>query len=118
MLAAEEMASGEEEGSQNPAWELYEVENLVLNPAGTQGRRFLILSAAIEVDPDRTLSILQGLEPRLRDGILRALGSWGVEELVDANRRTEVEEVVRAVVREVTGGQPVGRVYFSQFVLQ
>lgn len=101
-----------------PAWELFALDNLVVNPAGTQGRRFLVVSASIEVDPERTLPLLQRAEPRIRDGILRALGAWGVEELTDASRRADVEALVQRVVREVAGDAPVGRVYFSQFLLQ
>ncbi len=101
-----------------PEWALFALDNLVVNPAGTQGRRFLIVSASIEADPDRTLPTLERSDARLRDGILRALGAWGVEDLTDAARRPEIEAIVRNVAREVAGDAPVGRVYFSQFLLQ
>lgn len=101
-----------------PEWALFALDNLVVNPAGTQGRRFLIVSASIEADPDRALPALERSDARLRDGILRALGAWGVEELTDASRRPEIEAIVRGVAQDVAGDARVGRIYFSQFLLQ
>jgi flagellar FliL protein len=122
-LAGAPMAGAGNGGAEAPAsaepdWALFALDNLVVNPAGTQGRRFLIVSASIEVDPDRALPSLERSDARLRDGILRALGAWGVEELTDAARRPEIEALVQGVARDVVGDAPVGRVYFSQFLLQ
>jgi flagellar basal body-associated protein FliL len=99
-------------------WELYTVDNLILNPAGTRGRRFLVASVAVEVDRVRTLPLLQDSEIQVRDGMIRALSSQGVDELADPTRRTEMEELLRQVVSDLTNGAPVGRVYFSRFVIQ
>ncbi len=106
------------EAEPEPEWELLILENMVLNPAGTQGRRFLIFTAAIEVDGERTLPTLQNADARLRDAILRGLGAWGVEDLADAEQRGRWEELVRQIALEVADDAPVGRVYFSQFLLQ
>jgi flagellar basal body-associated protein FliL len=103
---------------ENVDWELYSVDNLILNPAGTRGRRFLVVSIAVEVDRVRTLPLLQGLEVQIRDGMIRALSSQGVDELADPSRRAELEELLRQVMSELTSGAPVGRVYFSRFVIQ
>jgi flagellar protein FliL len=101
-----------------PDWALFGIDNLVVNPAGTQGRRFLIVSLAVEVEPDSALPRASGAEARIRDGILRALGARTIEELADPDRRSELESMVRAAVVDVTDDRSVGRVYFSQFVLQ
>ncbi len=119
--APERSANNGEEGEnllQNVDWELYTVDNLVLNPAGTRGRRFLVASVAIEVDRRRTLPLLEDSEVQVRDGMIRALSSLGVDELADPARRPEVEDMLRRVVSDITDGAPVGRVYFSRFVLQ
>ncbi|TVP45379.1 MAG: hypothetical protein EA350_09320 [Gemmatimonadales bacterium] len=110
--------TGDHESAVEPAWELFSLDNLVVNPAGTQGRRFLVVSLAVEVEPDSALPRVAAAEARIRDGILRALGARTVEELADPDRRSELEALVRAAVVSVADDRSVGRVYFSQFVLQ
>jgi len=119
-MASRAAEEGEESENllQNVDWELYTVDNLVLNPAGTRGRRFLVASVAIEVDRRRTLPLLENSEVQIRDGMIRALSSQGVDELADPARRPEMEDMLRRVVSDITDGAPVGRVYFSRFVLQ
>ncbi len=116
--AGVEEAEAAEPQEVEPDWALFAVENLVVNPAGTQGRRFLVLSLSVEVDPVEALPRLEGGEVRVRDGLLRALGGWGVEELAAVENRAALEAQIREVVLHVAGNAPVGRIYFSQYVLQ
>ena len=50
------------------------LENLVLNPAGSGGSRFLLLSVAIEAGSSSMTTEFQARDAELRDIILTALG--------------------------------------------
>jgi flagellar protein FliL len=50
------------------------LENLVLNPAGSGGSRFLLLSVAIEVGKAKAAESFKNRDAELRDIILTSLG--------------------------------------------
>jgi flagellar FliL protein len=93
------------------------IENLVVNPAGTEGRRFLLVSMALE-PADGDVGRLETLEPELRAVVIPILAARSVEELLDLSRREELTTEVSEALDEVVGGDGLRRVLFPQFVVQ
>jgi flagellar FliL protein len=94
------------------------LENLVLNPAGSGGSRFLLLSIAIECADAKVLGNMQVRDAELRDVILTSLGSKTVEELTDVSARERIKKEIQASIEERFGKASVSRIYFPQFVIQ
>lgn len=94
------------------------LENLVLNPAGSGGSRFLLLSVAIEAGKSAALDQFKSRDAELRDIILTALGTKTVEELTDITLRDQFKSELQAAVDLRFGKQSVKRLYFPQFVVQ
>lgn len=114
-------ASGAEHGKNKKGVEhgstsLYTLESLVVNPAGTAGTRFLILSLAIDVrgstDP------LKNQEARLRDVLLSVLAAKSIEELADIAQRDTLKKELLESIRSTVSGVTVTEIYFPQYVLQ
>lgn len=102
----------------NSPGELYSVENLVINPAGTKGTRFLMTTIVFEIGAPSVVEELRRREAQVRDVLLTLLSSKTVEELVDVEARDALRDELRdAVLAMVPRGQ-VGSVYFSQYVIQ
>lgn len=114
--AAAGEAGKEGEGAVEPAVHL--LDNLVLNPAGSGGSRFLLMSVAIETTNAATVETFKGRDAELRDIVLTALGPKTVDELTDIAKRelfkTEIQEAISAQF----GKNTVKRLYFPQFVVQ
>jgi flagellar protein FliL len=95
------------------------VDNLVLNPAGSGGLRFLMVSAAFELNHEKAADDMRSRDAEIRDALLRVLGSRTVEQLVDLNGRQSIKNELTAVVDSVLKDPTaVRRLYFPQFVIQ
>ena len=94
------------------------IQDLVLNPAGTGGSRFLLLSIAIECNDAKSVAAMQLRDAELRDIILTSLGVRTVEELTNVSERERIKLDIQAAINERFGKKSVSRLYFPQFVVQ
>lgn len=114
----EDAADSVSEATPGTASPILLLENLVLNPAGSGGTRFLLLTVAIELNRSATLDQLKARDAELRDIILTSLGTKTVEELTDITKRDEFKNELQAMIESRFGKRGVKRLYFPQFVVQ
>ncbi len=107
-----------EKGKEGAVSAMHVLENLVLNPAGSGGSRFLLLSVAIEPGNTKATEAFTARDAELRDIILTSLGGKTVEELVDMTAREKIKVEVQTAVNTRFGKTAVKRLYFPQFVVQ
>ena len=98
--------------------EHYSIENLVVNPAGTQGTRFLIVSMTILPDNAETLARLTAKDAEIRDTLLQVLAGKTIQDLSDLTQRERVKEEMRAAAETVVRPGKIRRIFLPQFVLQ
>ncbi|MFH1144392.1 MAG: flagellar basal body-associated FliL family protein [Candidatus Eisenbacteria bacterium] len=107
-----------EGGSELPG-EQYLVDEMVINPSGTQGKRFLRLGIALETrDGERVIAELDSRKPQVRDLFIREFSSRSLEELTDPTVR---EEIRVACVDRINGflvSGSVNNLYYTDYVLQ
>lgn len=108
----------EAEGKKSEAAPIYQMDNLVLNPAGSGGTRFLLLSVALEVKDAGTLELLKSRDAELRDTILRLFGSKTAEQVSEASARDQLRAELLATLEKMFAPGTVRKVYFPQFVIQ
>jgi flagellar FliL protein len=94
------------------------MENLVLNPAGSGGSRFLLLSVAIEAGNAAMEADMTVRDAELRDIILTSLGTKTVDQLTEIANREGIKNEVQAAIAARFGKSAVKRLYFPQFVVQ
>jgi flagellar FliL protein len=97
---------------------VYQIDNLVLNPAGTEGTRFLMATVAVSVPDEAAMALLKERDLELRDAILRVLGTKSVAELADVTRRDSLKVELFAVLSKQLPPKTVRQVYLPQFVIQ
>ena len=97
---------------------VHSVDNLVLNPLGTNGTRFLLVTAAFEVSNDKLVEQMRGRDSEIRDLLNRTLGSRTVEQLGDLSEREPLREDLRLQLEGMFGAGSVRKVYLPQFVIQ
>jgi flagellar basal body-associated protein FliL len=96
----------------------HEIQNLVLNPAGTEGRRFLMVTATFELKDAAIEPRFKEHEAEIRDRILALLGKKTVEELSDMAQRDRIKGEVLSVVAPLFPKGSLLKVFFPQFVIQ
>lgn len=97
---------------------LHLIDNLVVNPAGSRGTRFLLATIAVEVAAPELLAGVAARDVVLRSALLLALGAMTVDELTDIAHRPVVMEALRETVVGVVGADVVRNVFVPQFVIQ
>jgi len=94
------------------------IDALVVNPAGSDGLRFLMATMVVEVDGAGTLEQLQRRDAEVREALLRTLGSKTVPELANVSNRDALKEELRQALRSVLDRGDVRRIHLPQFVIQ
>ncbi len=115
---AGDAAADKKGGKEGATASVYTIDNLVLNPAGSGGTRFLLLSIAFEMKDAAALESLKSRDAELRDAILVTLGAKTVEQLSDMVSRDSLKTELRAATAKALHTRGVRRVYFPQFVIQ
>lgn len=94
------------------------IEDLVVNPSGSEGTRYLCTTVALEsIEPGVTDEITLR-EAQVRDVLIEILGKRSVEELATLDTRDQIREEIKVAVNTLLSTGSVVGVYFSNFVLQ
>jgi flagellar FliL protein len=113
--AAETEAAATAESEQS---NLYIVKDVIINPAGTNGGRFLLTTVGIEVTTPEAQKELDKKELQVRDILNSILTSKTISELVDVSQRETLRgEIAKSVGALLKSGK-MKNVYFSKYIIQ
>ena len=114
---APESVEEEETGPPKEYGVFTSLPGIIVNPAGTGGRRYLMVDVALEAAEEETIEEVNTREVPVRDAVVRLLSSLTVEELAAIEDRDALKDTLRASINEIVDGD-IDRLYFTQFVLQ
>jgi len=97
---------------------VYVVNDIVINPAGTNATRFLLTTIGFEVTSEDTKEELTRKDLQLRDILNTILTSKRLEELVNVDQRALLREEIIAEVNGLIRSGSINQVYFSKFIIQ
>jgi len=113
-----ELAKIETEGKPSST-RIYVIKDLIINPAGTRGTRFFLVSLGLEYSPPSAEDRLSQQEPRVRDKLITILAEKTLAQLSDITYREKLRKEINQAVQEVLGEDAkVLHVYFVKYVLQ
>lgn len=98
--------------------EFIRIDGMIINPAESDGKRFLMVDLGLESSSSAALSELERKEIVVRDTILKVLGSRTVQQLVSLEDRTAMKEDILDAVNSVLVRGKIEYLYFTQYVLQ
>jgi flagellar FliL protein len=94
------------------------LDNLVVNPAESEGTRYLLVSIAIEPNDQNMVETLASLDVSFRHKLLTILGSKTVEELSDIGHRSALVDELKGALESLVGKGTIHRIYLPQYVIQ
>lgn len=98
--------------------QVFVVSDLIVNPAGTNGTRFLLTTIGIEVATPEAKAELQKKEIQVRDALISILTSKGLDQLARVDQREIIRnEIVSRMGDLMASGRPKN-VYFGKFIIQ
>ena len=116
--AKQEQKSHEGEEQETGRGEIFMVEELLVNPTGTSGTRYLSASIGLEVPNHDAVLHLEEKKLQIRDLLINILSSRTVEQLTNAAEREEMRRDIAERLNQVLSPDEVLAVYFVDYVLQ
>ncbi|HEY3934420.1 MAG TPA: flagellar basal body-associated FliL family protein [Gemmatimonadales bacterium] len=96
---------------------MVKIDNVIVNPAGTQGQHYLIVSVAIEVSTAEAEARLHREEIPLRDAVTGLLERMTLDRLTQLGARDTLRgQIARTAV--AFAGDSALKVYLPQFLIQ
>lgn len=110
--------SGHGESGDGSGSIVYAIKDIVVNPAGTAGSRFLSVSFGFELASAELETAFEDREPLIRDALITILSSKTVSQLTDAKQKEIMRYQVRRRLSKLLKTDGLEGVYFTDFVLQ
>ncbi|MCX6826378.1 MAG: flagellar basal body-associated FliL family protein [candidate division Zixibacteria bacterium] len=97
---------------------VYKMDDIIVNPSGTSGTRFLSVSVGFEVGSPETAKLFEERQPLIRDALITILGSKTMEQLSDTKQKEITRYQIKKRIEQLLGIDDLAAVYFTDFVLQ
>jgi flagellar FliL protein len=110
--------SKESEKAHQNSGEIVMMENVIVNPSGTGGTRFLSVSIGFEVGSPATAKMLEEREAVIKDALITILGSKTISQLSDPKEREIARFQIKKRVEQLLQSEDLMAVYFTDFILQ
>ncbi|HMK39540.1 MAG TPA: flagellar basal body-associated FliL family protein [Bacteroidota bacterium] len=113
-----EAAKTEQKESADQSKSIFVVKDVIVNPAGTNGTRFLLTTVGFEISGPEREKDLEKREVQVRDVLNSVLTSKGLDELVRVDQREMLRKEIAQKVGEMLPSGALTNVYFSKFIIQ
>jgi flagellar FliL protein len=102
----------------HPSGTIYQIENIIVNPAGEQGNRFLMATVAFELPTPKQEEHLREQDIRVRDRVLSILEAQTMEMLIRPGARDSLKRRLAEAIWPMVPDAEWMEVYLPQFVIQ
>jgi flagellar FliL protein len=97
---------------------IYSIKDIVVNPAGTGGSRFLSVSFGFELPYRGLEQDMESREAAVRDALITIMSSKSVAQLTDTKQKEITRYQIKKRVEQILSVDDIGNVYYTDFVLQ
>lgn len=98
--------------------QFFEINDIVVNPAGSGGRRYIVIELAMETSDAKLLEEATGKEIWVRDAIISLLTSKTAEELIEPTARQKLKKQILGIINGKMLEGKFDRIYFKKYILQ
>ncbi|NWF90381.1 MAG: flagellar basal body-associated FliL family protein [Ignavibacteriaceae bacterium] len=115
----DEQVEEKKESSEKPAVEvILNIDDMIVNPAGTNGKMLLLASLGLAVDKEDSKKELEQKQVIVKDVILSVLSARTIDQL---NQSTYRDSLKTDIINRLAAHVPnikISNVYFSKFIIQ
>jgi flagellar protein FliL len=94
------------------------IKDIIINPAGTNGGRFLLATIGIDVSSPEALVELNKKEVQVRDVLNTVLTEKTLPQLIDVTLREQLRTEIAKKIGEIINIGKVRNIYFSKLIIQ
>lgn len=96
----------------------YHIEDVIVNPAESNGERYLILTVVVEVESNDEMATLEQNNAQIVDNLNLILSSKTADELISIESRNQIKQEIGMMVNETLGKKVVRNLFITKYVLQ
>ncbi|MEX0722413.1 MAG: flagellar basal body-associated FliL family protein [Gracilimonas sp.] len=96
----------------------YDMEELVINPANTNGKRYLLVEISLELDDKAHIQTLNNHKMKLKQEMIEALSKRTIPELIKVEERDQLRYELMDLINSVIEARSVRNLYFTKYVMQ
>jgi flagellar protein FliL len=108
----------EENDDDEKIGEIYLVEDIIVNPKETVGRRYINVSIGLECKDGSAFGELEKGDVKVRDYLITLFSNCIFAELDDAEDKEKLRERIKTDINKLVSKNGIKAVYFTNFVLQ
>ncbi len=95
----------------------YLMEQLVVNPANTNGRRYLMVEISLELNIEH-IPLMENNNPKVKQELIETFSKRTVSQLTTPEERDTIRKEVTDIINSSIGEISVQNLYFTKYVLQ
>ena len=96
----------------------FEMGDIVVNPASTSGKRYLVLEIGLEAKEEKLVAEAQSKEIWFRDALNTLLTNKTDAELLNLSKRSLLKKQILKLINSRLKEGKFSKVYFKKFILQ
>ncbi len=97
---------------------IYSLDDIIVNPADTDGKRLLLTSVGIDLKSAAMQNELKTRDAIVKDAIISTLSSKTVDQLDNTNYRDSLKVEIAKRITQMIPSVSINTIYFSKYILQ
>ena len=97
---------------------IYMLNDLVINPAASNGSRYVAMSIGLGVTEEKALDELQNREIQVRDAVNMLLSQKTLSKFIDIKERGALKQEILETINDKMVDYKVESIYFTEYVIQ
>ncbi|SMO81529.1 flagellar basal body-associated FliL family protein [Gracilimonas mengyeensis] len=97
---------------------IYDMEELVVNPSGTNGKRYLLVEISLEIAGEDNVPEIDKHLLELKELMGETLAARTVNQLVEVEGRENIRRELIWLINSKIGNRSVRNLYFTKYIMQ
>ncbi len=97
---------------------IFSIDDVIINPAGTEGKRLLLASIGFDLKSEEDQQLLKGREILVKDAIISTLSSKSIDQLSNSTYRDTLKSEIGKNVKHLIPEINLNTVYLSKYIIQ
>jgi len=97
---------------------IYAIDEVIVNPANTNGRQLLLTSLAFDLGSEANKTELEGKDFLVKDMVISVLSGKTTRFLGDISMRDSLRHEIAHKIESFIPDVKINKIYFSKFILQ
>ena len=102
----------------NQKTSMVSLPTILVNLADPLGKRYLKMTAKLEVQGDNAKTMVQDNMPKIKDSVIMLLSSKSFQDLSSMDKKIRLKKQIVKRINQILQEPVINRVFFTEFVIQ